>query len=67
RALAARPGLVLADEPTGALDEAASDAVLDLLLGLARDAGAALLMVTHSPRLAARLGARAHLRAGRLE
>ena len=67
RALAARPGLVLADEPTGALDEAASDAVLDLLLELAAETGAALLMVTHSPRLAGRLGGRAHLRAGRLE
>ena len=65
RALAARPALVLADEPTGNLDEATGDGVLDLMLGLVRDVGAALLMVTHSPRLAARCDARLHLRAGR--
>jgi putative ABC transport system ATP-binding protein len=66
RALAPRPPLILADEPTGNLDEATGDAVMALLLDLVRTAGAALLMVTHSPRLAARLDARAHLRAGRL-
>lgn len=66
RALAARPALVLADEPTGNLDEATGDAVFDLMLDLVADAGAALLLVTHSPRLAARCGRRAHLRAGRL-
>ena len=66
RALAARPGLILADEPTGNLDEATGDAVLDLLLGLVAETRAALLMVTHSERLAARLGRRAHLHAGRL-
>lgn len=67
RCLAARPALVLADEPTGNLDEATGDAVLDLLLDTTAAAGAALLLVTHSPRLAARCGARAHLRAGRLD
>ncbi|MBP7002212.1 ABC transporter ATP-binding protein [Amaricoccus sp.] len=66
RALAARPRLILADEPTGNLDEPTGDAVLGLFLELVRDAGAALLLVTHSERLAARLDARAHLRAGRL-
>lgn len=66
RALAARPGLILADEPTGNLDEATGDAVLDLLLGLVAVAGASLLMVTHSARLAARLDRRVTLRAGRL-
>lgn len=66
RALAGRPALILADEPTGNLDETTGDGVLDLLLGLVRDAGAALLMVTHSERLAARLDTRAHLRAGHL-
>ncbi|MGY6633842.1 MAG: ABC transporter ATP-binding protein [Alkalilacustris sp.] len=65
RALAARPALVLADEPTGNLDEATGDAVLDLMLELVRDAGVALLMVTHSPRLAARCDARRHLTGGR--
>lgn len=64
RALAARPALILADEPTGNLDEVTSDAVLDLLLELVAEAGAGLLMVTHSQRLAARLDARLHLAGG---
>ena len=55
RALASRPGLLLADEPTGNLDEATSDEVLQLLLDLLRDTPTSLLMVTHSPRIAARL------------
>ncbi|MFN6979580.1 MAG: ABC transporter ATP-binding protein, partial [Gemmobacter sp.] len=67
RALAARPQLILADEPTGNLDEATGDAVLDLLLEGVAEAGAALLMVTHSPRLAARLGGRVHLAGGRFQ
>lgn len=66
RALAVRPELILADEPTGNLDEATGDRVLDLMLGLVAEAGASLLMVTHSDRLAARLDRRAHLRAGRV-
>lgn len=66
RALAARPALILADEPTGNLDEATGDTVMDLLLGLVAATGASLLMVTHSERLAARLDRRLHLRAGRI-
>ena len=66
RALAPRPALILADEPTGNLDEASGDAVLSLLLDLVAETGASLLMVTHSPRLAARLSRRAHLSQGRL-
>ena len=66
RTLAARPQLVLADEPTGNLDEATGDAVLDLMLRLVADTGAALLMVTHSPRLASRLDRRVTLSAGRI-
>jgi putative ABC transport system ATP-binding protein len=66
RTLAARPRLVLADEPTGNLDEATGDAVLDLMLSLVAETGAALLMVTHSNRLADRLNVRANLHAGRL-
>ena len=58
RTLAARPKLILADEPTGNLDETTADTVLDLLLESAREAHAAVLMVTHSPRLAARMDAR---------
>lgn len=66
RTLAVRPKLVLADEPTGNLDEATGDAVMALMLSLVRDTGAALLMVTHSPRLADMLDKRLHLRAGRV-
>ena len=67
RALAARPALILADEPTGNLDEGSSDAVMGLMLSLVARAGASLLMVTHSERLAARLDRRLHLRAGRIQ
>ena len=66
RAIAARPALILADEPTGNLDEATGDAVLDLLQSLVAETGAALMMVTHSPRLAARLDRRLHLSHGQL-
>ena len=64
RALAAKPALVLADEPTGNLDEASADAVIDLLLSQVADTGAALLLVTHSERLASRTDRRLHLRHG---
>lgn len=66
RTLAPRPQLVLADEPTGNLDEATADRVFDLLCELVADTGAGLVLVTHSERLAARLGSRLHLRAGQL-
>ncbi len=66
RALAGRPALILADEPTGNLDETTGDAVMSLLLDLVARSGAALLMVTHSPRLADMLDARVVLRAGRI-
>ncbi len=66
RTLAARPRLVLADEPTGNLDEATSDAVLDLMLELVAETGAGLLLVTHSARLAARMVRRLHLSEGRI-
>jgi len=66
RALAVRPALVLADEPTGNLDEATGEAVLALMLELVAEAGAGLLLVTHSARLAGRCAARLHLSAGRL-
>lgn len=64
RTLLARPALILADEPTGNLDEATGDAVLDLMQGAARETGAALMVVTHSQRLAVRLDRRLHLRGG---
>lgn len=66
RTLAVRPALMLADEPTGALDEATGDAVLDLALELVAEAGAALMVATHSARLAARLGRTLRLTGGHL-
>jgi putative ABC transport system ATP-binding protein len=68
RALVHRPRLILADEPTGSLDEDNSHAIVDLLL-TARGAagGATLVVVTHDPVVAARLGRTVRLRDGRLE
>ena len=66
RALINRPRLLLADEPTGSLDEASARALGDLLVALNRDEGVALLVVTHSRDLAARLAAVARLENGRL-
>jgi len=54
RALLRRPRLLLADEPTGNLDEESGERVMDLLLELARDEGSAVLLATHSRELAAR-------------
>jgi len=67
RTLASRPRLVLADEPTGNLDENTAANVMDMLLSLVTEAGAGLLMVTHSTALAARLDNRVHLRVGQIE
>ncbi len=66
RTLAAAPRLVLADEPTGNLDEDTADRVFALMCDLVAETGAGLVLVTHSQRLAARLGRRLHLRAGQL-
>jgi putative ABC transport system ATP-binding protein len=51
RALAAHPRLLLADEPTAALDSRSGREVVDLLRSLARDQDCAVLMVTHDPRI----------------
>ena len=66
RALASDPALVLADEPTGNLDAVTGEMVADLLLSLVRARGTTLILVTHSPLLAARCDRRLHLAAGRL-
>ncbi|WP_299041761.1 ABC transporter ATP-binding protein [uncultured Tateyamaria sp.] len=66
RALAARPRVLLADEPTGNLDEGTAADVLDQLLGLVAETGAGLLLVTHSPTIAARMDRRLHLSQGRV-
>jgi putative ABC transport system ATP-binding protein len=64
RALAVKPLLLLADEPTGNLDEATADEVLALTRDLVARTGCGFLMVTHSARLAATLDRRVHLSAG---
>jgi putative ABC transport system ATP-binding protein len=66
RALAIKPAFVLADEPTGNLDETTADEVVRLMRDLVVRSGCGLLMVTHSMRLAALLDRRVHLTAGRL-
>lgn len=66
RALMHRPKLVLADEPTGNLDEATSDAVFDLLLAETVRTGAGLMLVTHSGKLANRTDRQLHLSHGRV-
>ncbi len=67
RALANKPALVLADEPTGNLDEATSDKVLAEFLGLVRTQGSAALIATHNERLAARMDRVVRLHEGHLE
>lgn len=66
RALIRQPRLILADEPTGALDARNSERVLKLLLGLARQEGAALILVTHDQQVAAQADRILQLDGGRL-
>ena len=66
RAYAHRPALILADEPTGSLDRATAVRVLDALLEVNARSGAALVVVTHDPMAAERLGRRVRLENGRL-
>jgi len=66
RALANRPALVLADEPTGNLDEATAERVLGEFLALVRGHGSAALVATHNERLAARMDRVVRLHDGRL-
>jgi putative ABC transport system ATP-binding protein len=67
RALALRPRLLLADEPTGNLDEATAEDFMQLALDVVAATGCAFLMVTHSERLAAKLERRVRLSAGAIE
>jgi putative ABC transport system ATP-binding protein len=67
RAAAPRPRILLADEPTGNLDEANGGAIIDLLFDLREKHGATLVMVTHAPELARRCDRVIRLRDGRLE
>jgi putative ABC transport system ATP-binding protein len=67
RASVTRPDILLADEPTGNLDEANGAAIMDLLFGLRDRHGATLVLVTHASELAARCDRIIHLRDGRIE
>lgn len=67
RALIARPVLLIADEPTASLDDEAGTQVAELLLELAQEAGATLLVASHDARLIGRLGRRLRLESGRLK
>ena len=67
RALANKPALLLADEPTGNLDPDTSDRVFDALMSLVRDTGLAAVIATHNLDLAARMDRMVRLTAGKLE
>ncbi len=67
RALAHRPALLLADEPTGNLDSGNSARILDLLGEMHRDLGQTILLVTHDPGVAAAAGRIVRMRDGRIE
>jgi len=66
RALVNRPRVVLADEPTGSLDEQSSAVIVDLLLAIQRTAGTTLVVVTHDAAVAARMDRTVWLRDGQL-
>ena len=66
RALLPRPGLLLADEPTGNLDPVTAETVLGEILGLAKAEGSAVVIVTHDAAVAARADRTVELKAGRL-
>jgi putative ABC transport system ATP-binding protein len=66
RAIVTDPTLLIADEPTGDLDARAAEEVLDILVGLNRDYGKTIIMVTHDPRAAQRASVIRHLEKGQL-
>jgi putative ABC transport system ATP-binding protein len=66
RAIVHQPEIILADEPTGALDAANAVGVIDLLLGMQSEIGATLIMVTHDLDAASRLDRQIHLQDGRV-
>jgi L-cystine transport system ATP-binding protein len=67
RALAPEPRILIADEPTGNLDQATGKQVADLLFTKARERGMTLVLVTHDPALASRCARQVSMRSGRIE
>ena len=67
RALAPQPAIMIADEPTGNLDQATGKQIADLLFSTARERGTTLVLVTHDPALAARCDRQVAMRSGRIE
>ena len=67
RALAPRPSLLIADEPTGNLDETTGRAIIDMMFDLPARRGATLALVTHDAALAARCDRVIRMRSGRIE
>ena len=67
RALAPSPRILIADEPTGNLDQATGRQIADLLFAKAADRGTTLVLVTHDPSLAARCSRQIAMRSGRIE
>ncbi|CAM3668286.1 ABC transporter ATP-binding protein [Polynucleobacter antarcticus] len=66
RAFINKPAILFADEPTGSLDEASGERVIELLFELNRENSSTLILVTHDPALAARCGRQLSLQGGRL-
>ena len=67
RALAPSPAILIADEPTGNLDQATGKHIADLLFAKAAERGMTLVLVTHDPALAGRCGRQVAMRSGRIE
>ena len=67
RALAPNPKILVADEPTGNLDEASGSTIIDLMFALKRERGGTLVLVTHDLSLARRCDRMIRLRSGRIE
>jgi lipoprotein-releasing system ATP-binding protein len=66
RALALEPRLLLADEPTGNLDTATSEAIHELFFAINRDHGTTIVVVTHNPRFAEQMPRVVHMQDGRI-
>lgn len=66
RAMVTQPKFLLADEPTGNLDQETGGRIIELMFDLARTKGTAILLITHDPTLAAKADRQLHMNAGRL-